>query len=132
VDIYYDGINLSQIDKDQLYDIVAFVPQESILLNDTIENNIKLDHNCSDEYLKKILEITNLDSLITRLPEGLNTNCGERGLKLSGGERQRISLARSLVRKPKYLFLDEVSSALDEETENNIFESLRKIAKKQQ
>ncbi len=126
-EITYNGRDIRTYATEELYDIVSFVPQDTVLLNDSIRDNITMSHQCSDEELHHVLNLAGLTLFIRNLPEGLDTNCGERGLRLSGGERQRISLARALLRKPKFLLLDEASSALDTETEVAILTTLRKL-----
>jgi ATP-binding cassette, subfamily B, bacterial len=127
-EIIYNGTSLKNIKSSDLYEIVSFVPQEPILLNDTIRNNILMDREDTDGWLAHIINKSGLSDLINRLPQGLDTVCGERGLRMSGGERQRIAIARALFRKPVFLFLDEASSALDLETEIDILSTMRKLS----
>ena len=99
-----------------------------MLLNDTLRSNITLGRARNDTQLYEAAAKAAILDRIKGLPEGFETFVGERGLKLSGGERQRIAIARALYGNPKFLFLDEASSALDDATEAEIMNHVRKIA----
>jgi ATP-binding cassette subfamily C protein len=93
---------------------VAYVPQEVFLLNDTVSANLRLSiPGASEADLWTALASARADEVVRRLPNGLQTILGDRGIRLSGGERQRVALARALLRKPELLLLDEATSALD-------------------
>ena len=117
--------NIKNLSFQSLYETIGWVPQESYLLNDTIQNNIHFVY--PEATLKDIegaLDQASLLDFVKKLPEGLNTFVGDRGLKLSGGEKQRLSLARLFLKKPKICIFDETTSFLDRNTElliqNNI------------
>jgi ABC-type multidrug transport system fused ATPase/permease subunit len=109
---------------------IAYVPQEVMLTNDSIRANVALGlplDTADDDLVWEALRRANLEDLVRTLPEALDTQVGERGLRLSGGQRQRIGIARALFTKPGLLVLDEATSALDAETEQAISEMLRKL-----
>jgi ATP-binding cassette subfamily B protein len=109
---------------------IACVPQDIALFNNTLRFNICYGtFDCSDAQIDEILRITELKSFVQKLPSGLNTQIGERGLKLSGGERQRVALARALLKQAKILLLDEATSSLDVNTERAINTNLAVISK---
>jgi len=105
---------------------IGWVPQEAFLFSDTLRENLAMGRaSASDEELWAVARVVCLDDLIRRLPMGLDTVVGERGVVLSGGERQRTALARALLRRPRLMLLDDALSAVDSETESRILENLR-------
>ena len=128
-EILIDGVPLEQIDLQAWRAMVGYVPQELILFHDTILANITLgDQSIGVEQVQAALEAAGAWDFVSALPDGLTSMAGERGIKLSGGERQRIALARALVHKPALLILDEVTSALDPETEAAICRNIRDLS----
>ena len=105
---------------------IGWVPQEAFLFSLSLRENLAMGRaGASDEELWEVARVVCLDDLIRRLPMGLDTVVGERGVILSGGERQRTALARALLRRPRLLVLDDALSAVDSETESRILENLR-------
>lgn len=128
-EILIDGIPLEQIDLHAWRAMIGYVPQELILFHDTVLANVTLgDESLSAERAQAALEAADAWEFVSALPEGMMTHVGERGAKLSGGQRQRIALARALVHNPALLILDEVTSALDPETEAAICRNIRDLA----
>jgi ATP-binding cassette subfamily C protein len=116
-----DGVELRDLDITQWRSMIGYVAQEIILFNDTILANVSLgDQEIDEDRVRAALEAAGLGPLLAELPEGLETQIGERGFKLSGGQRQRVALARAMVHQPKLLILDEATSALDPATEAEI------------
>ncbi|MBN2059276.1 MAG: ABC transporter ATP-binding protein [Deltaproteobacteria bacterium] len=124
-DILVDGISLRYIDLIKWRQMIGYVPQDFFLFNDTIYSNVSLnDPVITDQDVEDALRKAGVLEFVLSLPEGINTIVGERGATMSGGQRQRIAIARALVRKPKLLILDEVTTALDPETEAGICSNL--------
>jgi ATP-binding cassette, subfamily C, bacterial len=127
--ILLDDVPLPEIDMTLWRKSIGYVPQELDLLHGPIRDNIALgDPAIGDEHVLAALNQAGAKEFIASLPDGLDTDVGAMGAKLSGGQRQRISLARALAVDPKLLILDEVTSALDPETELAICENIAKLA----
>ncbi len=123
--ITVDGVDLRDLDRGRLADAVSIVPQTAFLFDDTVRDNITLGADIPDEEVWAALRAAQADGFVAALPDGLDTQLGERGTSLSGGQRQRISLARALVRRPRLLILDDATSAVDPEVEARILAALR-------
>lgn len=119
---------LSQVNIRAWRQSIGYVPQETLLLHDTLRHNVTLgDPSLSDEAVIKALQDADAWDFVQQLPQGLDTVVGERGGLLSGGQRQRIMIARALVLRPALLILDEATSALDVESEAGIAKTLRRL-----
>jgi len=119
--VLLDGIDMEELDLRTFRRFVSVVPQESVLFEGTIRENIVYGlGEVSDERVLAALRDANALEIVEAQPEGWNTVVGERGARLSGGQRQRLSIARALVRDPRVLLLDEATSALDPESEAKI------------
>ena len=122
--VKYNDRNISS-DKYYIYNFLGYVPQDTVLFNDTIKNNISLgENNANNSRLRTIIQDLRLNEFISNLPNGLETQLGERGINISGGQRQRIGLARALYKDPQVLFLDEATSSLDIENESKILDNI--------
>ncbi len=127
-EILIDGINLKDYRIDDIRGLMGIVTQESILFNDTVFNNIAFGmHDISEEDVVEAAKIANAHEFISKMPEGYQTNIGDRGTKLSGGQRQRLSIARAILRNPPILIMDEATSALDTESERLVQEALANV-----
>jgi len=112
---------------------ISYVPQEVFIANGTIRANVCLGFDpteLSDEFIWEALKSAELDNVVIQLPEKLDGVVGDYGSKLSGGQRQRLGIARALITKPQVLVLDEATSSLDSQTEQNITESILKLGGK--
>jgi ATP-binding cassette subfamily B protein len=126
--IEIDGINIKRFRQEGLRRELSIVPQECILFNDTIFNNILFSNpSASKKEVMHAIKVANLDELIDSLPFKENTFVGEKGVKLSGGEKQRVSIARAILAKKEILILDEATSSLDSQTELEIKDALEKL-----
>ncbi len=125
-----DGIDLREWDLTALRRQVASVTQETYLFNDTIRANLLYaKHDATEEELEQACRDANIHDFIMTLPQGYDTEVGNRGFKLSGGEKQRISIARAILKNPKVLILDEATSSLDSISENLIQEAIGPLLK---
>ncbi|MFC9599141.1 ABC transporter ATP-binding protein [Peribacillus butanolivorans] len=110
---------------------IGYVSQESPIVSGTIRDNIcyGIDRDITDEELNQVAKMAYADQFISELPNGYDTEVGERGMKLSGGQRQRIAIARAFLRNPKILMLDEATSSLDSKSENVVQQALNDLMK---
>jgi len=128
--ILIDGQNIMDVQQASLRKAIGIVPQDTVLFNDTIAYNIAYGNpNASIEEVREAARAAQIDGFIKHLPDGYDTQVGERGLKLSGGEKQRVAIARTLLKKPAMLIFDEATSALDSKTERAFQEELLSLAK---
>jgi len=126
--IRIDGQDLRGVTQASLHAAIGVVPQDTVLFNDTIRYNIAYGRDgASEAAIVAAAKAARIHDFIAALPEGYDTQVGERGLKLSGGEKQRVGIARTLLKDPPILILDEATSALDTQTERDIQVSLREM-----
>lgn len=129
-DIYIDDRNLKKHNIDNLRSYIGFVPQNSFLFSDTIENNIRFGNENADlKEIKKVSKWTCILNDIEKFNKKFKTILGERGVNLSGGQKQRISISRALIKDPKILILDDSLSSVDTETEEQIIKNICSIKK---
>ena len=127
--ILIDGQDIRSVDQASLRNAIGIVPQDTVLFNDTIRFNILYGRPDADaQALDEAIRMANLDTFVARLPDGLDTRVGERGLKVSGGEKQRIAIARVILKNPPILLLDEATSALDSHAEQAVLGALKAIS----
>ncbi len=123
-----DGTDIKKISLGSLRKIIGVVTQESLLFNDTVHNNIAFGRTgASREEVIEAAKVANAHEFILELPNGYDTNIGDRGGKLSGGQRQRLSIARAVLKDPDILILDEATSALDTESEKLVQDALANL-----
>jgi len=128
--VLIDDINIKNYTLKSLRNMIGIVTQNAILFNDTIKNNISYGSiEVSEKEILKAIDSANLNDLINKLPEGLNTIIGENGVKLSGGEKQRLSIARAIIKNPEILILDEATASLDSESEKKVHKAIDNIIK---
>ncbi len=128
--ITIDGIDLRDMTKESLRKQIGIVQQDVFLFTGTLKENIAYgNRDATDEEIKHAARQAHMEEFINELPDGYETQVGERGLKLSGGQKQRIAIARMFLKNPPILILDEATSALDTETETIIQKALTELAK---
>ena len=127
--ITIDGQDLRDVTQESLRNAIGMVPQDTVLFNDTIAYNISYGRpDASEEEMHAAARTAQIGDFIASLPQGYNTEVGERGLKLSGGEKQRVAIARTVLKAPPILVLDEATSALDIHTEREIQAALDRVS----
>jgi ABC-type transport system involved in Fe-S cluster assembly fused permease/ATPase subunit len=128
--ILIDGQDIGEVRQVSLRAAIGMVPQDTVLFNDTIYYNIRYGRwDATREEIEAAAKLAQIDEFIKSLPDGYETNVGERGLKLSGGEKQRVAIARTILKGPPILVLDEATSALDSFTEREIQNALEAVSR---
>ncbi len=125
--ILIDGVPLNDIDHRQWRRLIGYVPQDSLLINDSVLQNLTLGEQISRQQAEAALRAADAWDFVSQLPEGLDTVLGERGGMLSGGQRQRLAIARALIHQPQLLILDEATSNLDGQSEAAVLETVEHL-----
>lgn len=127
--IQLDGSDINNITIDSLRRHIGVVPQDTVLFNETLMYNLKYaNQNASDEEIFAACRAASIHDKILGFPDGYDTKVGERGLRLSGGEKQRVAIARTIIKNPRIIMLDEATAALDSDTEQNIQNALKALS----
>lgn len=119
-----DGVDVTDLGHGALAAAVAVVPQTTFLFDDSVRENVALGRDIDDAEIWGVLDVVQARDFVAALPDGLDSELGERGTTLSGGQRQRLALARALVGRPRLLVLDDATSAVDPEVEQRILAAL--------
>jgi ATP-binding cassette, subfamily B, vacuolar membrane transporter HMT1/ACLQ len=128
--IQLDGHDVRSITIQALRSHIGVVPQDTILFNETLMYNLQYaNQNATQEDIYAACRAASIHDKIMTFPDGYQTKVGERGLRLSGGEKQRVAIARTILKNPRIIMLDEATAALDSETEQNIQEALKTLSK---
>ena len=127
--ILIDGHDVTDITIDSLRRHIGVVPQDTVLFNETLMYNLKYANpSATDEDVFEACRAASIHDKILTFPDGYESRVGERGLKLSGGEKQRVAIARTILKDPRIILLDEATAALDSDTEQHIQTALDKLA----
>ena len=126
--VSFDGVDVTQADPADLRARIALVPQDPVVFATSVRENIRFGRpDASDEEITRAAEAASAAEFIARLPQGYDTQLGERGITLSGGQRQRIAIARAILREAPLLLLDEATSSLDAESETLVQQALERL-----
>ncbi|MFX1537128.1 MAG: ABC transporter ATP-binding protein [Promethearchaeota archaeon] len=125
--ILIDGINIKEWKLESLRNQISYIEQDTFLFSDKIAENISFGQTSSLAEIKKVAKEAQADIFIEQLPNGYESEVGERGVQLSGGQRQRIAIARAFLTNPRILILDDSTSAIDSDTEDKIQRAMTKI-----
>lgn len=127
--ITIDGENISHVTQHSLRKNIGIVPQDTVLFNDTLFANVHYgEPNADEAKVNHAFQMAHLADFVSRLPDGMETIVGERGLKLSGGEKQRVAIARTILKNPRILVFDEATSSLDSQSEQAILAAIKEVA----
>lgn len=128
--IRIDGQDIRTLSQRSVREAIAVVPQDTVLFNASLAENIRYGRiNASDKDIDRAIELAQLSDFVNKLPKGLQTQVGERGLKLSGGEKQRVAIARAILKDAPIVVLDEATSSLDSQAEKAIVAALKAVAR---
>jgi ABC-type transport system involved in cytochrome bd biosynthesis fused ATPase/permease subunit len=128
--IQLDGRDVEGVTIDSLRQHIGVVPQDTVLFNETLMYNLKYARqSATDQEVYAACKAASIHDKIMGFPDGYETKVGERGLRLSGGEKQRVAIARTIIKDPRIILLDEATAALDTETEEHIQEALKLLAR---
>jgi len=128
--ILIDGMDIRDLNLSDLRSHIGVVPQDTVLFNANIFENIRYgDPGANEEQVLQAVNMAHLQEFVSRLPKGLDTQVGERGLKLSGGEKQRVAIARTMLKQPEILVFDEATSSLDSRSEKAVMEAMNEVAR---
>jgi ATP-binding cassette, subfamily B, bacterial len=126
--VTFDGVKLTDADPADLRSAIALVPQDAVVFAASVRENIRFGRpGASDAEIERAAQAAHAAEFITRMPQGYETQVGERGIMLSGGQRQRIAIARAILRQAPLLLLDEATSALDAESETLVQQALKEL-----
>lgn len=129
-DILVDGQNIKTHTQMSLRSAIGVVPQDTVLFNSTLMENVRYGRpSATDEEVKQAIKLAHLESFVSRLQKGYDTEVGERGLKLSGGEKQRVAIARTILKQPRILLFDEATSSLDSYSEKAVLDAIDEVSK---
>jgi len=120
---YINSIDIRDIDLDDYYRKIVYISQEPYIITDTILNNITLYQNYETSEIDKAIKISQLEKDISQMPKGIKTIIGNKGMSISGGQKQRIALARSILRKPQFIIMDDSTNQMDLNTEKNFWDA---------
>lgn len=124
-----DGQDVRTLTQASVHAAIGIVPQDTVLFNDTIGYNLRYARlDATEEEIAEAVRLAQLEAFIERLPKGLDTVVGERGLKLSGGEKQRVAIARAVLKNPRIMIFDEATSSLDSASEQAILDAINRLA----
>ena len=124
----FDGVPVTQADPADLRARIALVPQDAVVFAASVRENIRFGRiDASDAEIEQAAKAAHAAEFITRMPQGYDTEVGERGVMLSGGQRQRIAIARAILRQAPLLLLDEATSSLDAESETLVQQALERL-----
>ena len=125
-----DGQDISEVQQQSLRAAIGIVPQDTVMFNDSIFYNIAYGNPAASRAeIEEAARLAHIHEFIQALPDGYETQVGERGLKLSGGEKQRVAIARTILKNPRIMLFDEATSALDSGTEKEIQDNLKEVSR---
>ena len=128
--ILIDGQDIRDVSQDSLRRAIGVVPQDTVLFNTSIFENIRYGNiAASEEDVHQAIRMAHLADFVKRLPDGVGTIVGERGLKLSGGEKQRVAIARTILKRPPIIVFDEATSSLDSKSEQSILAAIEEVSR---